>query len=291
LFRSQREIPPAPAADATDEARELYARNMLSLFAPALLQQTWVDQQASLFTDNLTNVFAAPVLQGHKTWWQVYEEHVPCLDAHAQSLIRRANATAAKKERERVAASKAAARKSDKAKEGSSGSTLVDSVPSAGDGEPSAADSESPRKRRRAPAAPVASEHQFRRGSGRVLWLQLNEVVLLTKQVRCTDPEYLDILTRTRVGNCRAADVIELKKHILGNGKTAKANKMGQFPRAVVTRNALRTSLNDTAVEFTARVTGTALTTWDAQDSQGKVPIPAGSAVARALLSPHALRT
>ena len=49
------------------------------------------------------------------------------------------------------------------------------------------------------------------------LWKQVNKIVLLTEQMRCTDEAYRDILNRLRVGKCTDNDVQILNGRIVGH--------------------------------------------------------------------------
>ena len=49
------------------------------------------------------------------------------------------------------------------------------------------------------------------------LWKQINKIVLLDKQMRCTDQAYLGLLDRLREGKCNNEDVAMLRSRIVGN--------------------------------------------------------------------------
>ena len=52
---------------------------------------------------------------------------------------------------------------------------------------------------------------------GAHLWTQVNKVVLLDEQMRCTDPVYLELLNRLREGKCTAQDIALLNTRVVGN--------------------------------------------------------------------------
>ena len=51
---------------------------------------------------------------------------------------------------------------------------------------------------------------------GMHLWKQVNKVILLDEQMRCTDPVYLDLLNRLREGKCTNSDVALLNTRVVG---------------------------------------------------------------------------
>ena len=51
---------------------------------------------------------------------------------------------------------------------------------------------------------------------GSNLWRQVNKIVLLDEQMRCTDLVYLELLNRLREGKCTAADVALLNTRVVG---------------------------------------------------------------------------
>ena len=51
---------------------------------------------------------------------------------------------------------------------------------------------------------------------GMHLWKQLNKIVLLDEQMRCTDPVYLGLLNRLREGKCTDSDIALLNTRVVG---------------------------------------------------------------------------
>ena len=51
---------------------------------------------------------------------------------------------------------------------------------------------------------------------GTNLWKQVNKVLLLDQQMRCTDPRYLELLNRLREGKCTKSDAALLQTRVVG---------------------------------------------------------------------------
>ena len=60
------------------------------------------------------------------------------------------------------------------------------------------------------------SESENQRRLGAHFWSQLNKIILLTEQMRCTDLAYLELLNRLREGNCTENDVAMLNGRVVG---------------------------------------------------------------------------
>ena len=60
------------------------------------------------------------------------------------------------------------------------------------------------------------TESENQRQLGAHFWRQLNKIILLTEQMRCTDQAYLDLLNRLREGKCTKNDVTMLNGRIVG---------------------------------------------------------------------------
>ena len=48
------------------------------------------------------------------------------------------------------------------------------------------------------------------------LWRQVDKIVLLDEQMRCTDQRYLDLLNRLREGKCTDDDIALLNTRVIG---------------------------------------------------------------------------
>ena len=55
-----------------------------------------------------------------------------------------------------------------------------------------------------------------RKQPGMHLWRQVDKIVLLDEQMRCTDQRYLDLLNRLREGKCTDDDVVLLNTRVIG---------------------------------------------------------------------------
>ncbi|CAF1216551.1 unnamed protein product [Didymodactylos carnosus] len=112
---------------------------------------------------------------------------------------------------------------------------------------------------------------------GRALWLQLNTVVQLTRQMRTDDPAFLEAQNRLRYGQCTTEDHKLLSTRVIGHQscpvKSLDDIEWKEAP-VLVFLNDLRTELNNLAVISTAREIGVVLVVCIAHDT-----FNAGSAV------------
>ncbi|CAF4463540.1 unnamed protein product [Didymodactylos carnosus] len=94
---------------------------------------------------------------------------------------------------------------------------------------------------------------------GRALWLQLNTVVQLIRQMRTDDHAFLEAQNRLRYGQCTIEDHKLLSKRVIGHQscpvKSLNDIEWKEAP-VLVFRNDLRTELNNLAVISTAREIG-----------------------------------
>jgi ATP-dependent exoDNAse (exonuclease V) alpha subunit len=91
----------------------------------------------------------------------------------------------------------------------------------------------------------------IRKKVGRALWLQINTVVILKKQMRTTDQRLLGIQNRIRDGKATKDDHNELRKRIVGIGNDLQSLNESPWNSApiIVFRNELKTCINNKAVE------------------------------------------
>jgi len=257
LYRTQMPIPARPTEDASDRKWHEYTVTVLGLFAPHMNKQhTWSDFHKFLFGGGKRSDTYKPLPHG-QTWKQLFEEAAPHLSRDMRCLLQRANTSAETFEKQRVSQEKSKKKKALSAEEAKKAKASNDKSGKAA-----------------ARTASVPSEVKFRRGGGRVLWLQLNEAVFLHQQMRCEDETYLAMLSRLREGFCTPADYRYLQQFVLGE-KEMRPDADGRFPLALVTRNHLRTALNDQGTASLAAAAGTPLLSWDALDRHGKRPVDA----------------
>ena len=94
------------------------------------------------------------------------------------------------------------------------------------------------------------SERQVQCRVGRALWLQINTVVLLNKQMRTEDVDFNALQHRVRFGNGTAEDHNKLRKRIVHPSNEVKSLNQPEWKTAImlVCRNELRTRLNNMSV-------------------------------------------
>ena len=61
-----------------------------------------------------------------------------------------------------------------------------------------------------------SKQSEINKNLGAHLWKQINTIILLDEQMRCTDPVYLDLLNRLREGKCTYTDAALLNTRVVG---------------------------------------------------------------------------
>ena len=127
---------------------------------------------------------------------------------------------------------------------------------------------EAKKDKRQAMILPKINNSFIRKKVGRALWLQINVVVILKKQMRTTDLRLLDIQNRIREGKATKDDHNELRKRIVGIGNELESLAESPWNSApvIVFRNDLRTCINNKAVEKFAKENNTPMIVCVASD-------------------------
>lgn len=97
---------------------------------------------------------------------------------------------------------------------------------------------------------------------GRLLWLSVNTVVLLSQSMRqsgSANKPFVELLTRLREGNCTQRDWLTLSSRGLSLHKDDIKKPEWQNAPTVVASNAVKDALNIRAVEAFSRTTGRSL--------------------------------
>ncbi len=80
------------------------------------------------------------------------------------------------------------------------------------------------------------SQRTIEKENGRLLWLQLTHVVILTQQMRqIEDPEFTSLLKRLRVGKCTTADYERLNTRLISKndlGNEWSGTSLHSFPKS-----------------------------------------------------------
>lgn len=90
----------------------------------------------------------------------------------------------------------------------------------------------------------------IRKRIGRAIWLQINTVVILSKQMRTVDQELYEIQNRVRFGVATAEDHKVLSKRVIKSGNIIQslANSPWNAAPIIVFRNNLKNGINNRAV-------------------------------------------
>jgi len=95
------------------------------------------------------------------------------------------------------------------------------------------------------------SQYSIEKENGRLLWLQLTHVIILTKQMRqIEDPEFAALLKRLRVGECTDADFKLLNTRLIS--KNDLGDEWSEVP-ILVSRNILKMEINKIKIKIFAQ--------------------------------------
>jgi hypothetical protein len=113
---------------------------------------------------------------------------------------------------------------------------------------------------------------------GKAIYTQFETVINLTEQKRITDKVWMDILQRSRVGECTSNDLKEIRKLIITDPecKLPDFNSTPWKTAVLITpRNCVRNAWNRLALRRHCKETGNVLYICDAEDTIGHNRQPA----------------
>jgi hypothetical protein len=111
---------------------------------------------------------------------------------------------------------------------------------------------------------------------GRNIYVEFNTVINLFQQVRITDPVWLDILSRARIGGCTSDDLSEIRRLVLTmNDCQVPDFSVPPWMHAVLitARNSVQTHWNNRATEKHSSISGEVLFICPAEDSTHGQPL------------------
>jgi hypothetical protein len=111
---------------------------------------------------------------------------------------------------------------------------------------------------------------------GKLLWLSVKKVVLLTEVVRQSGPEnqpFLELLTRLRYGKCTEADFQTLNSRLLSNLDIDWTTGPWKNTPIIVNENQMKDELNIKAARAFAKATGQKLHWYYGTDKIGRVRV------------------
>ncbi|KAJ3846650.1 hypothetical protein EV368DRAFT_25879, partial [Lentinula lateritia] len=104
---------------------------------------------------------------------------------------------------------------------------------------------------------------------GKLLWLTVNTVVLLTKVMRQTGIEnkpFVDLLSHLRTGSCTQSDYDLLNTRVLGNVQPNWSDPQWASTPTIVSSNRVKDLINERATEAFAKRTGQPLYWYHSSD-------------------------